>query len=130
MLLLLSHTQAITGLLVSKIVRQFDTLIKIMCTSIGNILIYMYEVYFLAKPIDPFFIPAFILVVGSTYVYSTQGAAAPKPKMDTSHDESDDDIKAVLDGGRKGSGSDDLEAQDEAEESSLLRHAGGARERK
>lgn len=72
-----------SGLMISRILRQFDTIVKIMCVSFSNLLVYIFELLFLAKTLDPLFIPAFILVAGSTYVYNTSGEAQPHAKSES-----------------------------------------------
>jgi hypothetical protein len=63
---------AISGLLISRIMQKFDSIIKIYCVAVSNLSVYLYLVFIDGQSITISFLVAFILVSGSAYYYQIE----------------------------------------------------------
>jgi UDP-galactose transporter len=59
------------GLLISRVMKQFDNIIKIFCVACSNLVVYIASVFIGAQSFDFLFIVAFVLVTTSGYKYAT-----------------------------------------------------------
>lgn len=60
------------GLITSRIMKNYDSIVKIFCVSMGNFVVYAYSVLFQGQPLALSFIVAFALVSGSAYTYQLE----------------------------------------------------------
>jgi len=67
--------QALIGLGISVLMRQFDNVVKILCVSTSNVLVYIVGVVVLGYPLEPTFVAGGTLVLGAAYVYNVSGAS-------------------------------------------------------
>ncbi len=63
---------AVVGLVTSRIMKNFDSIVKIFCVSIGNFVVYAYSVAFQGQSLALSFITAFFLVSLAAYSYQTE----------------------------------------------------------
>ena len=66
---------ASVGLLISRVMKHFDSIIKIFCVACSNLVVYISLVLLFDQPFAWQFVLAFALVTGSGYKYATSPAA-------------------------------------------------------
>jgi hypothetical protein len=62
------------GLLISRVMKHFDSIIKIFCVACSNLVVYLCMVVLFDQPFAWQFIVAFALVTLSGYKYATSAA--------------------------------------------------------
>lgn len=76
--------QAFVGLGVSAIVRKYDNVVKILCNTVVNIVVYIFSVMFLGYSVQLDFVLGASLVLTAAYIYNTspKSEAATPQKRD------------------------------------------------
>jgi UDP-sugar transporter A1/2/3 len=63
---------AVVGLITSRIMKHYDSIVKIFCVSMGNFVVYAYSVVFEGQPLALSFIVSFLLVSSAAYTYQSE----------------------------------------------------------